>query len=183
VLAIARQSGHDRLCGAGRLQMTGRRAYSFDRRRVGQIDITTAQRDAGRAATAKWLLHFEAAVTVGVAQRHGAAAGLRLTTPATRHERHIQVAIRRHCHVTRRAEAVGHDERTEAGRKLEAAIVGIAHRLGVAMDEYQSKDADRRRLTSDAEPFVQQHHHESPVVPDYCSIARKPGASPTSRSV
>ena len=69
-----------------------------------QIDIAIAQRDAGGASATERFLDLEATVTVGVPQRDGPASCLWLSAPATGHERHVEIAVRRHCHVARRAD-------------------------------------------------------------------------------
>jgi hypothetical protein len=76
--------------------------------------------------------------------------------------------------VARHAETIGHDERAEAGWKFETATVRIAHWSGLAVDEHEGKDTKCRCETSDSRPFVEQRHHESPVLSAYCTHARKP---------
>ena len=86
------------------------------------IQIVVAPRDgAATKAGAEMLLLVEAAIAVGVAQRHHRASGRVVVV-----ERHIQIAVGSDGDVTRRTEIVGHDGGAEAGGQRESAVVRIA---------------------------------------------------------
>ena len=61
-----------------------------------------------------------------------AAAGL---------QRHVQVAVARHRHVPRYAKVVGHHLRAEAGQQPDAAVVGVARSVSLALKERSSPRA------------------------------------------
>jgi hypothetical protein len=78
------------------------------------------EHDARQAALAEVFAHFELAVAVGIAEGDDAAL------VAIALQRDVSVAVRRHCDVARLAQIVGHDQRAEARRKLDSAVIRIA---------------------------------------------------------
>jgi len=128
VLPIRRQAADDRLGLAGGLQLAGGHLVALHALRVRDIEIAVAQRDAGRAQARDHLLRFEAAVAVAVVHRHHAARSGRAARPGPAHQRDVDVAVRRHGNMPRRAEAVCRDDGAETRGERDAAIVGIARR-------------------------------------------------------
>ncbi len=156
VLPIHRESGDDRLGRAGGLELPGCHLHPLDRLRMRKVDVAVADRDPGRAATAERLFHLESAVAVRIAQSHSTAAGFWLPASAARHERDVEIAVGRRHHVSRSAEVVGDDQRTESGRQRDAAVLGIAHRSRLPADAgdqepQRGKRAGDRDCTCSAE--------------------------------
>jgi hypothetical protein len=92
------------------------------------VQIAVPERDAGRVLARNHLLRLEAAVAVAVAHRDDAARTGGEAGASSSHQRDVGVAVRRHRDVPRDPEAVGCDQRAEAGSQRDAAVVGVAGR-------------------------------------------------------
>jgi hypothetical protein len=145
VLTIVGQVGHDHFGHPGRLQLTGGELDALDRGRMCEVDVAVANRDPRGANAAEGLLHFEATVFVGIAQGDGAAAARAGTAwPAARHQRDVEITVRRRGHVPRDAEVISHDERAEPLRQRDATIVRVAHRRLRVDQHHRGRDRGDR---------------------------------------
>src|SRR5262245_20631267 len=116
-----REIGHHNFRGSG-LQLVRRQLEPLHRANRRDIEVAVSGGDPGRALVAESFGDVHLAVAVRVAKSHHTGATL------TTLRRDIKIAVGHGDHVTGSAEIIGNDQRAEALRKFQPAVVGIARR-------------------------------------------------------
>jgi hypothetical protein len=140
-LLIGQRGNH--LGGPRRLQLPLLHRVADDPRVLTQIEVAGPERDPGAALCRELLLNLELPVAIGIAQPDD-RAWRALRVP----DGDKQVTVRGNGHVAADAEIVGGDQRAEAGRQRNAAVVRVARRRSCSilwLSEKHEGDACREQ--------------------------------------